>query len=134
MTVPADNLQLPAHFEVETAVRKYIEGIRTGNVQLLKEVFDPDARLHGVIMGHFVHGPLDAFLKDVAEKPAPAKSGEPFRAAIVDLHVNGSVARATVIEESYFGLNFMDHFHLLKTERGWVIVDKIFFHEPPRQK
>lgn len=134
MTVPADNLQLPAHFEVEATVRRYIEGIRTGDVQMLKEVFDPDARLHGEIMGHRVHGPLDVFLKDVAEKPAPAKSGEPFRAAIVDLHVNGRVARATVIEESYFGLNFMDHFHLLMTDRGWVIVDKIFHHEPPRQK
>ena len=133
MTSSAENLQLPAYFEVEAILNKYIEGIRTGDVALLKRIFDKDARLHGYIMGNFVNGPLDVFLKDVAEKPAPVKSGEPFRASIVDIHVNENVARATVIEQSYFGLNFMDHFHLLKSAQGWVIVDKIFYHEPPQK-
>lgn len=131
MTSSADDLRLPAYFEVEAVLNRYIEGIRTGNVELLKSIFDEDARLHGCIMGNFVNGSLDVFLRDVAEKPAPVKSGEPFRAAIVAVHVNGNVARATVIEQSYFGLNFMDHFHLLKTARGWLVVDKIFYHEPP---
>jgi hypothetical protein len=133
MTTSADSLQLPAYFEVQATLNKYIEGIRTGNVELLKSVFDENARLHGYIMGNFVNGPLDVFLKDVAEKPAPAKSGEPFRATIVDIHVNDNIARGMVIEQSYFGLSFMDHFHLLKTDKGWVIVDKIFYHEPPKK-
>lgn len=42
-------------------------------------------------------------------------------------------ARGTVIEQCYFGLNFKDHFRLLKTDQGWVIVDKLFHHEPPQQ-
>ncbi|MCC7461021.1 MAG: nuclear transport factor 2 family protein [Gammaproteobacteria bacterium] len=132
MTTSAGTLQLPAYFEAQEALNKYIEGIRTGNVELLRSVFDANARLHGSIMGTLVNGPLDVFLKDVSERPPPAKSGEPFRAAIVELHVNGNVARGTVIEQGYFGLNFMDYFHLLKTERGWVIVDKTFYHEPPK--
>lgn len=131
MTTLTDSLQLSAYFEVQAALNKYIEGIRTGDVALLRSVFDENARLHGTIMGNEVNGPLDVFLKDVAENPPPVKSGEPFRAAIVDIHVNGNTARGTVIEQSYFGLNFMDHFHLLKTARGWVIVDKLFYHEPP---
>lgn len=133
MTSSADSLQLPGYFEVEATLNKYIEGIRTGDVELLKSVFDKDARLHGYIMGNFVNGPLDVFLKDVAEKPAPVKSGEPFRASIVEIHVNENIARGTVIEQSYFGLNFMDHFHLLKTDKGWMIVDKIFYHDPPKK-
>lgn len=132
MTGPTVDLQLPAHFEVKAALERYIEGIRTGDVALLQSVFDANARLHGYIMGQFVNGPLDVFLKDVTEKPAPVKSGEPFRATIVDIRVDGNVACGTVIEESYFGLNFVDHFHLLKTARGWAIVDKIFHHEPPK--
>lgn len=133
MTTSADDLQLPAYFEVQAVLNKYIEGIRTGDVGLLKSIFDENARLHGYIMGNFVNGTLDVFLKDVAEKPAPVKSGEPFRATIVEMHVDETVARGTVIEQSYFGLNFRDHFHLLKTDRGWVIVDKIFYHEPPKK-
>lgn len=132
MTRSSVDLQLPAHFEVLATLERYIEGIRKGDVALLQSVFDEHARLHGCIMGHFVNGPLDLFLKDVAEKPAPVRSGEPFRATIVDIRVDGHVARGSVIEESYFGLNFVDHFHLLRTERGWVIVDKIFHHEPPK--
>lgn len=132
MTTPSDSLQLPAYFEVEAVLHRYIEGIRSGNVELLKSIFDEKAGLHGYIMGNFVNGTTEVFLQDVASKPAPVKSGEPFRATIVDIHVNGNVARGTVIEQSYFGLNFMDHFHLLKTSRGWVIVDKIFHHEPPK--
>lgn len=133
MTTSADALQLPAYFEVEATLKKYIEGIRTGDVELLRSIFDKDARLHGYIMGNFVNGPLDVFLKDVAEKPAPVKSGEPFRATITAIHVHENIARGTVVEQSYFGLNFMDHFHLLRTDKGWVIVDKIFYHEPPKK-
>lgn len=133
MVSAAENLQLSQYFEVEATLKKYIEGIRTGDVALLKSVFDENAGLHGYIMGNLVNGSLDMFLKDVAEKPAPSKSGEPFRATVVEIHVNRNVARGTVIEESYFGLNFMDHFHLLKTDKGWVIVDKIFYHEPPKK-
>ncbi len=56
--------------------------------------------------------------------------------ALVELREGGrkeANTRATVIEQSYFGLNFMDHFHLLKSPKGWVIVDKIFYHEPPKK-
>lgn len=130
MTSTAENLQIPAYFEVQSVVNKYIEGIRTGDVQLLRNVFDKDARLHGYIMGKFVNGPIDIFLSDVAKNTPPAKSGEPFRATIVSIEVNVDVARATVVEESYFGMNFKDHFHLIKNGQGWVIVDKIFYHEP----
>lgn len=134
MTTSASDLQLPAQFEVEAVLKQYIEGIRTGDVALLKSIFDKDARLHGYIMGNYVNGPLDVFLNDVAKNPAPAKSGEPFRATIVSLQVNDKIARGTVIEESYFGLNFTDHFHLLKNDKGsWVIVDKIFHHEPAKK-
>lgn len=132
MTTQAPSLQLPVHFEVKAVLEKYLEGIRTGDVALLREIFDENARLHGTIMGNEVNGPLDMFLQDVAKNPPPVKSGEPFRGAIVDLEVSGNIARGTVIEESYFGLNFRDHFHLLRTARGWVIVDKLFFHEPPQ--
>lgn len=132
MTTPADDLQLPAYFEVQATLNKYIEGVRTGDLQLLRSAFAANAGLHGYIMGHCVNGSLDVFFNDVATKPSPMKSGEPFRAAIVSIEVNGSIARGTVIEQCYFGLNFKDHFHLLKTDQGWVIVDKIFFHEPPQ--
>jgi hypothetical protein len=129
----AGSLDLPAYFEVQATVNKYIEGIRTGDLTLLRSAFDPGARLHGTIMGKVVNGPIEVFFNDVAKNPPPVKSGEPFRAAIIDIHVNGDVARASVIEQSYFGLNFMDHFHLQKTDKGWLIVSKIFHHEPSKQ-
>ncbi len=131
MSTPERNLQLASHFQVQATLEKYIEGLRTGNVELLKSIFDPHARLHGYLMGNFVNGPLDMFLADVASRPPPVESGEPFRASIVSIHVIGRIATATVVEESYFGLNFMDQFQLLETDRGWIIVDKLFHHEPP---
>lgn len=134
MTPSTGHLHLPAYFAVHEIVSKYIEGIHTGDVQLLKSIFDDNARVHGHIMGNFINGPIDVFLDTVAASPSPASSGEPFRATIIGIHVNGSVAHATVAEESYCGLNFMDHFHLLQTDAGWVIVDKIFCHEPPTEK
>lgn len=130
MTSTAENLQVPAYFEVQSVLNKYIEGIRTGDMQLLRNVFAKDARLHGYIKGNFVNGPIDIFLNDVAKNTPPAKSGEPFRATIVSIEVNVDIARATVVEESYFGMNFKDHFHLIRSGQGWAIVDKIFYHEP----
>lgn len=131
MSSPEANLQLASHFQVRATLEKYIEGLRTGDVALLKSIFDPHARLHGYLMGNFVNGPLDMFLADVASRPPPVESGEPFRASIVAIHVIGRIATATVVEESYFGLNFLDQFQLLETERGWIIVDKLFHHEQP---
>jgi hypothetical protein len=33
---------------------------------------------------------------------------------------------ATVSEEGFFGMSFVDSFHLLKKEGGWVITSKVF--------
>lgn len=132
LAASASELQLPAIFQVEAVLKQYIEGIRTGDVEMLRRIFDKNARLHGYIMGNEVNGTMDLFLKGVAERPSPAKSGEPFRATITGIEVTDTIARGTVVEESYFGMNFVDHFHLLKTAQGWVIVDKLFFHEAPK--
>ena len=115
---------------VRQAVNYYIDGLREGNVETLKQAFHPQSTMCGYLGEDLLVVPIEGLYDFVASHPAPAQSGEPFSAEIASLEVAGSVATARISEKSYQGFNFSTFFHLLKIEDRWWIVGKVFNVEP----
>ena len=111
---------------IRQAINFYIEGLRAGSIETLKEAFRPEATMCGYVGETMMIVPIQGLYDFVAEHDAPVKSGEPFEASITAIEVAGSVASARIIERSYQGFDFTTLFHLLKIEGRWWIVGKVF--------
>jgi hypothetical protein len=111
---------------IRQAINFYIEGLREGSVETLKQAFYTEATMCGYLGETMMIVPIQGFYDFVASHDAPAKTGEPFEASVAAIEVAGSVASARITEKSYQGLDFTTFFHLLKIDGKWWIVGKVF--------
>ena len=104
----------------------YIDGVRQGHVETLREAFHPQAVMFGWKGADLFVTPIQGLFDYVAAMPAPAQSGEPVEFSLTSLEVTGHAAAATLAMDSYHQHDFTDYFQLLKVEGRWWIVSKLF--------
>ena len=114
---------------VREAIAHYVDGMRTGNVETLKQGFHEQAILSGYLGDDLITAPIAGLYEWVNENPAPAATGEPFGCDILRIDLTGRVAAAAVRETGHEGA-VIDHFHLLKVGDRWWIVSKLWDAEP----
>jgi hypothetical protein len=110
---------------IRVAINYYIEGMRTGSVEILKKGFHQRAILCGYLGDETIAAPIEGLYEWVQSNPAPAETGEVFDCLILAIEVTGRVATATVRETSHEGA-VIDYFHLLKDRDRWWIVSKLW--------
>ena len=111
---------------IRQAINFYIDGLREGSIETLKEAFHSEATMCGYLGETLLVVPIQGLYDFVGSHDAPAKTGEPFDASIAAIEVAGSVASARITEKSYQGFDFTTLFHLLKIDGRWWIVGKVF--------
>lgn len=107
---------------IRKAAWQYHEGLQTGNIELLKKTFHPQAMMYGP--GMIV--PIQGLFDYVAAQPAPAKSGEKHQCMITKIDCLGAAASVEMLQHSYQGVSYINYFQLLKLDGSWVIVSKSF--------
>ena len=112
--------------DVRVTIGNYIKGSETGDAALLRSIFHKDAIMMGALGDEFMEGTPEPFFKMVEDAAPLSESDSNYHAEIVDIQVFGKAAIATVSEEGFFGMSFVDSFHLLKKEGGWIITSKVF--------
>ncbi len=110
---------------IREAINYYIEGMRTGNVEVLRQGFHQQAILCGYLGDEMIAAPIEGLYEWVSSNPAPAKTGEIFSCSTLVIEVTGRVATATVRETGHEG-DVIDYFHLLKDKNRWWIVSKLW--------
>jgi hypothetical protein len=114
---------------IREVIAFYAEGMRTGNVETLKQGFHDQAILCGYLGDDLIADPIAALYEWVAANPAPAATGEPYSCETLSIALTGRVATASVRESDHHGV-VIDHFHLLKIGERWSIVSKLWDAEP----
>ena len=109
---------------VHKVAEKYLEAGRTGNVELMKEVFHDDATIFGHFEGEVLGGPI-SLLYDWMESFGAA---DKIDGVVLSVDVEGTIASVKVQADNWCGYNFTDFLNLLKIERGWVVINKMFNH------
>jgi ketosteroid isomerase-like protein len=117
--------------EAEEAVRavldRYADAVYRGDMETLKDIFHPAARMNGYLGDTLLLGGPEPFLADIGGHPPMAESGTPFKAEFSAIHVSGRTAAATLHETGFFGTGkFVNYFHLLHDDGEWKIVSKTF--------
>ena len=109
---------------------EYFEGLFTGNVQLLGQVFHPQTMLYGDVKNQPYSKSLDAYLNVVSNRVSPKDSGKPFESELIFIDVVNSIAVAKVRVKMY-DFNDYDLLSFHKVNEKWVIVNKLFTHVEP---
>lgn len=110
---------------IREAINYYIEGMRTGNIEILKQGFHQPAILCGYLGDEMIAAPIEGLYDWVNSNPAPVTTGEVFDCVVLSLEITGRVASAKVRETSHEGA-VIDYFHLLKDRDRWGIVSKLW--------
>lgn len=120
--------QDPEFQAIRHAVSLYADGIHSGDIDMLREAFHPDAMMYGANSkaGAVTITPIEGLFEYVAAHEAPTVSGEPHECKVVDIRRSGDAALAEVAERSLYGVDYLNYLQLLKIEGTWRIVCKSF--------
>lgn len=109
---------------VERAVLKYAEGCGTADEAAVIEAFSPDAVMWGRLAGDYVSMTGREFAASVIADAQPA--GPEYSHRVHTIDVTGDIATAILDEEQFLGLDFRNHFGLVRREGQWRICSKVF--------
>ncbi|MGH9803168.1 MAG: nuclear transport factor 2 family protein [Blastocatellia bacterium] len=119
--------------ELETirrVVDLYIEGVRNGNVESLRQAFHPQSSMFGWKGKDLFITPIQGLYDYIASTPAPTKSSEQTKFIITSIQVADNAATVAMAMDAYHAHDFMDYFQLLKVDGRWWIVSKLFHANP----
>ena len=111
---------------VRDVLTHYAEGLRTGDVDRLKEAFHPQSLMCGYLGAMPMVTPIQGLYDFVATHDAPSRSGEPNATRPTAIRVSNGTATAEVHEEAYMGHDFVTSFQLMKLDGRWWITAKLF--------
>lgn len=121
---PAQEAESYAEYDaIHATLQHYIEGARTGSVQLMRLAFLDTARVQGGYGGEPADWTLDEFCARI-ETSGPAADVE---ARVVAIDLAGTAAMARLEARNWRGTRYTDFFVLLKRREGWKIASKVFF-------
>jgi hypothetical protein len=117
------------HDEILQLLQNYFEGVFTGDVKRLREVFHPQAMLFGEVKGAPYLRGLDEYLEVVAKRQSPQSLGETLAMQVMAIDVQGpvAVARASC---PMLGYHYIDFLSLTRQNGRWQIANKTFTHVP----
>jgi hypothetical protein len=119
------------HQAILAVLSAYFKGLYTGDTELLRSLFHPEAALFAELPGQSYYKKLDTYLEGVASRKSPEQVGEPFRMKVLSLDVTHNMAHAKVHVPA-LGFNYYNYLSLLFTNGAWVIVNKTFADVPMR--
>lgn len=107
--------------KITECANRYLEGLKAGNVDMVKSAFHDNATLAGHHDGKVINLPIQA-LYDLIKKPSPEMKG---RCDI--LSVEGDTAVAKILEDKEGGGNYYtDYFCFLKLNGEWKVISKTY--------
>lgn len=104
-------------------LQRYVDGARTGDVELLRSAFTDGARVSGSYGGKPVSWSLTEFCELVAKGGAAGG----LEARVVSVEHAGGAAMARLELLNWRGTRYTDFFVLVEREGGWKIDSKVFF-------
>jgi len=117
--------------DIRAVVQLYIDGAN-GDVAKLRQAFHENAQMMGHIGPMDTYIPIGDFFKMVEAQPGLA--GPNYKATVRSIDVAGDAGVAVLVEQDYFGCDFVDYFSVARIGGEWKITNKTYAHtggQPP---
>lgn len=102
---------------------KYIEALRTGNVNMLSDIFHKDCATYGTVNGKLMGrttNPTVDFIKDYGSSPEIVAHID-----VLDITPTTAVVRV-VIEKDAVGSDCNEYLSFIKLDTVWTVIAKVF--------
>lgn len=110
--------------DVTNVIAKYVEAIKTGNIELLAETFHKSSITCGTVDGAFVGGagsnPAVEFIKQNGKSPEIVSCID-----VLDITPTTAVVRL-ISEKDAIGSDCTEYLTLIKLDGCWTIIGKVF--------
>jgi hypothetical protein len=126
----------PELAEISKVIDLYIDGVKNGNLESLRQAFHPESSMFGHKGKELYITPISGLYDYVAGTTPPAKddaAGQQYACTITSISVAGNAASVEMAMEPYHEHDFVDYFQLLKIDGRWWIVSKLFHAEPQNE-
>jgi hypothetical protein len=110
---------------VEAVVQAYVQGTIERDVTILRTAFHENAVMSGYLGPNKLIGSTQPFYDHLEAN----EHGPGYSSTISGIEVTGHTAKARLMEENLYGMNFVNDFHLLNDDGSWKIVSKLFHHD-----
>lgn len=111
---------------ITDTINLYSNGLHNGDIEMLKKAFHPRAMMYGVSQKAVTIVEIEGLYGFVSANNPPSKTGEPHQCTITSIQHSGNAAAVEMVEESAYGSDYINYFHLLKIEGKWAIVSKTY--------
>ena len=112
-----------AYQAVIDTVSRYVEAVRSGSVEMLKETFKSDSVTYGFVGGELMGGAGNPTVQFIE---AYGKSSEiESHIDVLDMTPVTAVVRL-MTEKDAIGTDCCEYLTLVKADQGWVIISKAF--------
>ncbi|MBV6658839.1 MAG: nuclear transport factor 2 family protein [Devosiaceae bacterium] len=119
-----------AHTDPNAVIDAYGALTKARDVDGLRALFHPNAVMSGWLGPNMLVGSPDPFFDYVANNAV----ADSYTAQTTASEVKDGIAMIRIEEENLFGMDFINHFHLVRDEAGnWQITAKLFWHSAPKE-
>jgi hypothetical protein len=118
---------------ISKVVDLYIDGVKNGNLDLLRQAFHRHSSMFGYKGKELFITPVEGLYDYVASTTPPAQAngaGDAYTCRITSISVAGNAASVEMAMDGYHEHDFMDYFQMLKVDGRWWIVSKLFHADP----
>jgi len=128
VVTPQDRKERTMQTHDDTAIRetldRYVEGMRTADIALLRSAFHEHANMFGDFGEDLMAAPIETLFDWAAAELEPGATGDDHRVEIEDVEIAGDIGLARVYERDFFGGDAREFFTLVRTSEGWRITCK----------
>lgn len=110
---------------IQALMQRYFRGIHEGDVEALRDVFHPDARIEDAYAGGLRTRNVEQYLSAVASRRSPQAAGEPLRMQTLSIDAHAGIATVCA-ELRFLGGHYHNALSLLDCRGRWRIVHKLF--------
>lgn len=114
---------------VIAVLQTYLDGLYRSDTRLLGQVFHPQAQYVSVTDGMLLHRDMAEYFPVVDARASPASRGEVRRDEIVSVEFAGPVTARAVLRCAIGTRRFTDYLTLIRLERRWQVISKVFHYE-----
>lgn len=108
---------------VKETIEQYVQGTRTGDVSLLKDVFHSDAIMSGNLFDiQMIVDTPNKFFSDIEGETAL----DAYKYEIKTCYEVGKIANVQLLEYNLKGADFENWFQLQEVDGKWLIISKLF--------
>lgn len=116
--------------EIVEALRPYFDGFYQGDVATLKKIFHKNAHLYTATDGPLLDDPMDAVYERVANREAPAVTGQKRLDKILSIDKSGAESALVKLQIAIGPKLFTDYLSMLKLDGRWQIISKTYTYVP----